>query len=193
MSRNREKHVSQSKYSIIHDTWLRKIPEAERTLDQCILAVCDTPWNLQFVPEPLMTPEVAYFAVRKSNEVSCFVPAYMRTAIRAEKKALTVIHSQEDVQALRIRCIKADARTIYNIPSVDQSPDFLLEAVAANFRVLRFLPRRVLLQEGSEELREFLKENWSKVTAVMVPSYAAELEESLHAFARNEECDRPSI
>lgn len=167
---------------------LEYVPESLRTPEFFLAAVERNGRSLHDVPESLRTPEFYFAAVQKNGSALRYVPESLKRAIKAEPQSVTL--DRAGIRALRLRCIVADVRAIYRIPKADQTPDFLQEAIAANFDVLKSVNRQALLQEGSEGLHEFLDKNWQKVVETLGEPEAAQLAEGIISSSKEDTRER---
>lgn len=159
---------------------LEYVPEHFRIPELCLASVQQSGYALQFVPEDLKTPELCLVAIRREVPPPSEVPLYLR-AVRLFKGPFS-IERADNVRDVRLHCIAADGRAIWNIPQVDQTPEFLKKAISSNFDVLKFVDYDILLQEGSEGLHEFLDESWQKVEVAMGPYKATCLAKDIMAL-----------
>lgn len=167
---------------------LEFVPKEKRTLELCLQAVAQEGCALKFVPKSLRTPEICLAAVQQDRWALQLVPKFLERAIRAESQPVAI--DPASIHALRLRCIAADGRAIQSIPKADQTPEFLREALAANFDVLKSVDRQALLQEGSEDLHEFMDENWDQVVYTLGKPEATKLAKAIMALQKEETRER---
>jgi len=130
---------------------LEFVPEPLRTPEICLAAVTLTGFALRFVPELLRTPQLCLAAVTQNGWALRSVPKPLRTqelcraAVQQDGDALRYVPEPLRTPELCLAAVQKKGRALRHVPEALCTLDLCLAAVAQNPQARQFVPDHVLI------------------------------------------------